>query len=43
MGGINRIMKSLDNSDALFDGVSETVKIEIKKIEGGFLGILLGT
>ena len=27
----------------LIDGVNETVKHEIKKQEGGFLGMLLGT
>ena len=38
-----RIIKSLENSGVLIGGVSEIVKHEIKKQEGGFLGMLLGT
>ena len=39
---IVRIIKSLENSIALIDGVSETVQKEIKK-EDTFLGMLLET
>ena len=42
MDDIVKIIKSLENSGILIDGVSETVKHEIKKQEGGFLGMLLG-
>ena len=41
--GIIRIMKSLKNLVVSFDGVSETLKQEIKKQKGKFLGMLLGT
>ena len=41
--GIIRIIKSLKNLVASFDGVSETLKQEIKKQKGKFLGMLLGT
>ena len=40
---IIRIIKSPENLDELIDGVSEAVKTEIKRQEGRFLGILLGT
>ena len=40
---IIRIIKSLESSGVLIDRVSETVKNETEKQEGGFLGILLGT
>ena len=40
---INRIIKSLEYVGVLIDGVSETVKHEVKTQEGGFLGMLLGT
>ena len=43
MDGIIRIVKLLENLNALTDGVSETVKLRIKEQEGGFLGMLLGT
>ena len=36
-----KIIKSLEDSGVLIDGVTETVKHEITKQEGGFLGILL--
>ena len=37
-----KIIKSLEDSGVIIDGVTETVKEEIKKKqEGGFLGILL--
>ena len=38
-----RIVKSLENLGVLIDGISETIKHEIKRQEGGFLGILCGT
>ena len=41
MNDIIKIIKSLEDSDVLIDGVIETVKHEIKKQEGGFLGALL--
>ena len=34
------IIKSLEDSGVLIDGVTETVKHKIKKQEGGFLGAL---
>ena len=36
---IIRIIKALENSGILNGGVSETVKCQIKKQEGGFLGM----
>ena len=41
MNDIIKIIKSLEDSGVLIDGVTETVKHEIKKQEGGFLGALL--
>ena len=41
MNGI-KIIKSLDDSGVLIDGVTETVKYEIKK-QGEFLGALLAS
>ena len=41
MNDIIKIIKSLKDSGLLIDGVTETVKNEIKKQEGGFLGALL--
>ena len=38
---IKIIKKSLENSDVLIDGVTETVKHEIKKQKRGFLAALL--
>ena len=38
---INKMIKLLENSDVLLDGVSKTIKREIKRQEGGFLVILL--
>ena len=38
---IIKIIKSLDDSSVLIDGVTETVKHEIKKQEGGFAGAVL--
>ena len=43
MDDIITITKSPENSGVLIDGVSETVKHDIDKQEGGILGILLGT
>ena len=43
MNDIIKIIKTLENLGALIDGLSETVKHEIKKQDGGFLGVLLGT
>ena len=40
---IIKIVKSLEESDLLIKGVSETSKNEAKEQKGGFLGILLGT
>ena len=37
MNDIAKIIKSLEDSGVLIDGVTETVKYEIKKQEGGFL------
>ena len=37
------VTKSLENLGVIIDGVNETLKHEIKKWEGGFLGMLLGT
>ena len=37
---IIRTIKSLENSDVLIDGVSKTLKNDIRKQEGGFLGML---
>ena len=41
MNEIIKIIKSLEDSGVLIDGVTETVKHEIKKQKGGFLGALL--
>ena len=41
MNGIIKIIKSLEDSGVLFHGVTETVKHEIKKEKGRFLGALL--
>ena len=41
MNDIIKIIKSQENSGALIDGVSETVKHEIKRQEGGSLGMFL--
>ena len=41
MNDIINIIKSLENSNLLVDGITETVKHEIKKQEGGFLPALL--
>ena len=41
MHDIIKIIKSLEDSGVSIDGVTETVKHEIKKQEGSFLGALL--
>ena len=41
MNNIIKIIKSVEDSDVLTDGVTKTIKYEIKKQEGGFLGALL--
>ena len=41
MNDIFKINKSLEDSGLYIDGVTETVKHEIKKQEGGVLGALL--
>ena len=40
---IIKIVKSLKDSGLLLKGVSETVQIEVKEQNGGFLSMLLGT
>ena len=41
MNDIIKIIKSLEHSGVLIDGVTEKVKNEMKKEEGGFLGAVL--
>ena len=41
MNDIIEVMKSLEDPGVLIDGVTETVKHEIKRQEGGFLEALL--
>ena len=43
IGDIIKIVKSLKDSGLLLKGVSETVQIEVKEQNGGFLSMLLGT
>ena len=38
-----KIVKSLEESDVLIKVVSETIKIELKKQQGEFLSIILGS
>ena len=40
---IIKILKSLEGSGLLLEGVTETVQNEIKEQKGGFLSMLLGT
>ena len=42
MNDVIKIIKSLEDSGVLIDDVTETVKHEVKKQEGRFLGALLG-
>ena len=41
MRNIIKIIKSLEDSNVLIDGITETVKQKIKKQEGGFLPAFL--
>ena len=41
MNDISKIINSLEDSNVLIDGITETVKHEIRKQEGGFLPALL--
>ena len=43
MQDLLKIVKLLEDSGILLDGITETVKIEVKEQKGGFLSILLGT
>ena len=43
MDDILKIVKSLENSDALLKGVSETIQHEAKELRGGFLSMVLAT
>ena len=43
MGGIIKIVKSLEDSGLLLKGVSKTIQNEAKEQKGGFLSMLLGT
>ena len=43
MEDILKIVKSLEDSGLLLEGVCETIKNEAKEQKGGFLGMLLGT
>ena len=38
-----KIVKSLEDSGILLDGITEIVKNEVKEEKGGFLSMLLGT
>ena len=43
MEDLIEIVKSLEDSGLLLNGVTESVKNEIKEEKGGFLSMLLGT
>ena len=43
MQSLLKIVKSLEDSGILLDGITETVKNDVKEQKGGFLSILLGT
>ena len=43
MEDLIKIVKSLEDSSLLLNGVTETVQNEIKEQKGGFLSALLGT
>ena len=43
MKDILKIVKYVENSGLLLEGVSETIKNEAKEQKGGFLSMLLGT
>ena len=43
MQDLLKIVKSLEDSGILLDGITKTVENEVKKQNGGFLSMLLGT
>ena len=43
MKDIIKLVKSLDDSSLLPEGISETIQNEAKELRGGFLSMLLGT
>ena len=43
MQDLLKIVKSLEDSDILLNGITETVKNEVNRQKGGFLSTLLGT
>ena len=43
MQDLLKIVKSLEDSGILLDGITETVKNEVKEQKGGFLSMVLGT
>ena len=43
MQDLLKIVKSLEDSGTLLDGITEAVKNEVKEQKGGFLSMLLGT
>ena len=43
MQDLLKIVKSVEDSGILLDGITETVKNEVKEQKGGFLSKLLGT
>ena len=43
MGDLIKIVKSLEGSDLLLKGITESVQNEIKEQKGRFLSMLLGT
>ena len=43
MEDILKIVKSLDDSDILLKGVTETIQNKAREEKGGFLSMLLGT
>ena len=43
MQDLLKIVKSLEGSGILLNGITETVKNEVKRQKGGFLSMLLGT
>ena len=43
MQDLLKIVKSLEDSGLLLDGITETIKNEVKEQKDGFLSMLLGT
>ena len=43
MQDLLKIVKSLEDSGTLLNGINETVKNEVKEQNGGFLSMFLGT